>query len=229
MGDSTTGLGSAAKFCGGQLRWLSILGNQYALGADALNTPGRIRYHTDDSVQVKYYDNPGTFISKAAFSLTGDLGCEHGGGVSCTGNSAKGPKQSFIGFMVVQPALVPQGPLWLHVWRRKDQQPGTLSGFVAPDQWSNGHFGNPLFHREPGRPLQGMGHFRDLRLHAQPVHYVPLGVSTIGRRTCRISLDQEGSRPQAAIRARRVLWCRDWTPDLVKDENRMNWALLVKF
>src|SRR5215471_8355656 len=59
--------------------WFSFVGNQNALGADALNTPGRIRYHTDDSVQVKYYDNPATLISKAAFSLTGDLGCEHGG------------------------------------------------------------------------------------------------------------------------------------------------------
>jgi hypothetical protein len=47
--------------------WLSILGNQYALGEDALNTPGRVRYHTDDSIQVKYYDHPENFLSKAAF------------------------------------------------------------------------------------------------------------------------------------------------------------------
>jgi hypothetical protein len=66
--------------------WLSVLGNQYALGEDALNTPGRVRYHTDDSIQVKYYDHPERFVSKAAFSLTGDMGCEHGGGVSCAGN-----------------------------------------------------------------------------------------------------------------------------------------------
>src|SRR5215813_10815903 len=80
--------------------WFSFVGNQYALGEDALNTPGRIRYHTDDSIQVKYYEHPEKFLSKAAFSLTGDLGCEHGGGVSCAGNSAKGPKQAFLGFML---------------------------------------------------------------------------------------------------------------------------------
>jgi hypothetical protein len=28
------------------------------------------------------------------------MGCEHGGGVSCAGNSAKGPKQSFLGYML---------------------------------------------------------------------------------------------------------------------------------
>ena len=77
--------------------WLSVLGNQYALGEDALNTPGRVRYHTDDSIEIKYYDNKERFLDKAAFSLTGDMGCEHGGGVSCAGNSAKGPKQSFLG------------------------------------------------------------------------------------------------------------------------------------
>ena len=58
--------------------WLSILGNQYALGADALGQPGRIRYHTDDSIQIKYYDKPERFLSKAAFSLTGDAGANMG-------------------------------------------------------------------------------------------------------------------------------------------------------
>src|ERR1700721_3022380 len=35
-----------------------------------------------------------------AFSLTADAGCEYGGGVSCYGNKAGGPKQSFLGFML---------------------------------------------------------------------------------------------------------------------------------
>src|SRR5579862_3508614 len=38
--------------------WLSILGNQYE-GADTLGVPGRHRIHTDDSVQIKYFDKPG--------------------------------------------------------------------------------------------------------------------------------------------------------------------------
>src|SRR5215470_11765547 len=32
--------------------WLSVVGNEYLLGEDALNTPGRVRYHSDDSVEV---------------------------------------------------------------------------------------------------------------------------------------------------------------------------------
>src|SRR5205085_4177130 len=34
--------------------WLAMVFNQYALGEDTLGVRGRIRYHTDDSVQVKY-------------------------------------------------------------------------------------------------------------------------------------------------------------------------------
>ena len=80
--------------------WLSVLGNQYMLGEEVLGNPGRVRYHSDDSIEIKYFDKPeNSGLDKMAFSLTGDIGCEHGGGVSCYGNSAKGPKQDFLGFM----------------------------------------------------------------------------------------------------------------------------------
>src|SRR5438045_3068129 len=64
--------------------WLSILGNQY-IGTDTLGIPGRKRFHSDDSIQVKYYDNPGRLLDKAAATLTIDAGCEFGenSGVSC--------------------------------------------------------------------------------------------------------------------------------------------------
>ena len=52
-------------------KWLSVHMNQYALGADTPLNPGRIRYHSDNSVQVKYYDRPQSPISKMAFSFTG--------------------------------------------------------------------------------------------------------------------------------------------------------------
>src|SRR5712664_645793 len=105
----TNGWQSYGKFnkkpgLGGQINYrpngkVSIILNNYGLDTDALGVPNRTRFHTDDSIEVKYYDNPGRLLDKAAFTFTGDLGCESGGGVSCAGNSAKGPKQSFLGFM----------------------------------------------------------------------------------------------------------------------------------
>ena len=52
---------------GAQILWrpnsrLSILGNQYMLGEDALGISKRVRYHTDDSLQYKYYQNPSRFL-----------------------------------------------------------------------------------------------------------------------------------------------------------------------
>ena len=133
--------------------WLSVLGNQYMLGEDALNTPGRVRYHTDDSIQIKYYDNPERFLDKAAFSLTGDMGCEHGGGVSCAGNSAKGPKQSFLGYMFYNRLVVRQRQIRSDDRWWANQQSRAILGFVAADQWCDGGFGHTLLHRESRRSV----------------------------------------------------------------------------
>ena len=53
--------GFGSRFCGGRMAGFSILGNQYALGEEALGVPGRVRYHTDDSIEIKYYDQPENF------------------------------------------------------------------------------------------------------------------------------------------------------------------------
>jgi hypothetical protein len=90
---------------GGQLKWtpfswLNIISNEYGQGRDDLYTPGRARIHSDNSVEVKYFDRPkAKTLDKMAFTFTGDIGCEYGGGVSCTGNHQGGPKQSFLGYM----------------------------------------------------------------------------------------------------------------------------------
>ena len=89
---------------GGQIKWtpkpwLNIISNNYGLGEDDLFIHGRSRIHTDNSIEVKYYDKPEKTLDKMAFSLTGDLGCEYGSGVSCYGNHKGGPKQSFVGYM----------------------------------------------------------------------------------------------------------------------------------
>ena len=134
--------------------WLSVLGNQYALGADALGIPGRVRYHTDDSVQVKYYDKPGRTLDKMAFTLTGDMGCEHGGGVSCTGNSAKGPKQSFLGFMVYN-------RFWFHkdiyaftIGGGEINNPGRYLVLLPPINGATAASGTPYFTENPGDPYK---------------------------------------------------------------------------
>jgi hypothetical protein len=108
---------------GGQIKWtpyswMNIIFNNYGLGNDDLYAPGRARIHTDDSIEIKYYDKPANkWLDKMAFSFTGDLGCEYGAGVSCTGDHKGGPKQSFIG-----------GMLYNRWWFHRDQFGLTFGG-----------------------------------------------------------------------------------------------------
>jgi hypothetical protein len=105
---------------GGQLlwqprEWFKFVGNQYGFGEDNLGLPHTQRIHTDDSIEVRYYNHPeSSGIDKMAFSLTGDAGCQYGGGITCHG----GPnKSSFLGWM-----------LYDRVWWNKDRFAVTLGG-----------------------------------------------------------------------------------------------------
>ncbi|MGO9403303.1 MAG: outer membrane beta-barrel protein [Terriglobales bacterium] len=133
---------NSRKGLGGQIKWtprpwVNIISNNYGLGHDDLYIPNRGRIHTDDSIEIKYFDKPGQFLDKMAFSFTGDMGCEFGpstatlAGVSChrnkrdplaqpSANFPQGgidPKQSFIGFM-----------LYDRNWFKKDTHGFTIGG-----------------------------------------------------------------------------------------------------
>ena len=62
--------------------WLSLISNDY-VGWDTQDAPGRVRFHSDNSVLVRYYENDAAhFFKRAAFSITGDIGGEQGDGVT---------------------------------------------------------------------------------------------------------------------------------------------------
>jgi len=140
---------------GGQILWIPkdsirIVFNNYGNGTDTLGNPGRSRIHTDDSIEVRYYNHPeNTGISKMAFTITGDLGCEYGGGVSCTGGSG-GPKQAFLGWMAYD-----------RTWFAKDKYAVTLGGgmmnnpgryltLLPPINGADAVTGSPYFTANPG-------------------------------------------------------------------------------
>ncbi|MBS1636986.1 MAG: porin [Bacteroidetes bacterium] len=87
---------------GGNITWcpnenVKMLTNDY-YGADAAGIPSRKRFHSDNSLLVRYFNRPKSRgISKMAFSLTADLGFEKGGGVNGfrDGDSVQGPAQYF--------------------------------------------------------------------------------------------------------------------------------------
>jgi len=137
---------------GGQILWrpkpfLDFVWNDYGLGEDDAGYPGRSRVHADYSAQVKFYDKPKSMLDKIAWTLTGDAGCEYGGGpasnststytgfspqgltpetgtastytggVNCHNSQNGRPKQMFIGTMS-----------YLRFWFDKDVFGVTLGG-----------------------------------------------------------------------------------------------------
>jgi hypothetical protein len=140
---------------GVQIAWrpngkVAIVANQYGLGQDTLATPGRTRLHSDNSIQVKYYDNPEKYFDKSAFSLTLDAGCETGGGVSCYGNRKGGPKQSFLGFMFYDRWWFNHDLFGLTVGGGRINNPGRYLVLLPPINGATAASGTPYFTENPG-------------------------------------------------------------------------------
>jgi Putative beta-barrel porin-2, OmpL-like. bbp2 len=131
--------------------WLSLVFNNYGLGEDAVGIPNRSRLHTDDSVEVKYYDKPERFLDKAAFSLTGDLGCEFGGGVSCTGKGGN-PKQAFLGYMFYNRLWFKKDLYGLTIGGGQMNNPGRYLVLLPPINGATAITGTPYFTENPGQP-----------------------------------------------------------------------------
>jgi hypothetical protein len=214
--------------------WLSVISNNYGVGADAIGIPNRTRYHTDDSVEVKYYDHPERLLSKMAFSLTGDLGCESGGGVNCTTNKkdALGNiiayKQSFLGFM-----------LYNRWWFNKDRYAFTLGGgkinnpgrylvLLPPINGATATTGTPYFTENPGDQFKAW----DI---SGTYDYMPSQYITFrwefNHRHANVPYwsGPGGVTPPGGNNGTPGTTIAGWSPDLRKTEDRATMGILVKF
>ena len=153
---------NSRKGLGGQIKWtprpwVNIISNNYGLGHDDLYIPNRGRIHTDDSIEIKYFDKPGQTLDKMALSFTGDMGCEFGGGVSCHGDKAGGPKQSFIGYMLYDRTWFKKDTFGLTVGGGQINNPGRYLVLVPPingETASSAAINAPYFTGNPGDPFK---------------------------------------------------------------------------
>jgi hypothetical protein len=147
---------------GGQIKWtpkpwLNIISNNYGVGQDDLFIKGRRRIHTDNSIEVKYYDKPEKTLDKMAFSLTGDLGCEYGAGVSCHGDTKGGPKQSFVGYMLYNRLWFHSDLFALTVGGGQINNPGRYLVLIPPingETAVTAATNSPYFTGNPGDPFK---------------------------------------------------------------------------
>jgi hypothetical protein len=199
--------------------WFSILGNQY-YGADTLSNNDRTRLHTDDSVMVKYYENQGAVLSKAAASFTVDAGCENGGGVSC-GN------QNFLGFMAYNRLWFDQDHFGLTFGGGAIKNPGRYLVLTPPINGATSFSGSSYFSQQPGDPfeawdMQVTGDFmptRNITFRLEFTHRFASVPYFAGH---------SGVTPPGGNQGAPGSLVSGWSPDLVRIENRVTAAMLVR-
>jgi hypothetical protein len=207
---------------------ISIISNNYGVGRDTIGAVHRTRWHTDDSILVKYYDHPERFLDKMAFSFTGDLGCESGSGVSCFGTTAAGPKQSFVGAM-----------LYDRFWFDKDRyaitfggggmnNPGRYLVLLPPINGATAASGTPYFTGNPGDPFKAWD--ATATFDYMPSQYITFRWE-YNHRAANVPYfaGQGGVTPPGGNTGALGSLVPGFTPDLRKRENRLNLAILVKF
>ena len=107
---------------GGNITWcpneaVKLLTNDY-YGTDAAGLPNRMRFHSDNSLLVRYYNQPkAKGVSRMAFSSTFDIGFEKGDGVGGFSGTDTNPAQYFMSGMVYN-----------RIWFNKNQFAWTIGG-----------------------------------------------------------------------------------------------------
>ena len=145
---------------GGQLKWtpyswMNVIGNQYGYGEDNVGIPGRQRYHTDDSIEIKYWERTapvGNGLDRMAFTFTGDAGCESGAGVTCAGGKG-GPRQDFLGWMAYNRFWWHKDLFALTLGGGQMDNPGRYLTLVLPVNGADAISGTPYFPAYPGAQL----------------------------------------------------------------------------
>ncbi len=214
---------------------IKLLTNDY-YGTDAALIPARKRFHSDNSLLVRYLNRPHAGgISKMAFSLTGDFGFEKGGGVNGfkNGDSIQGPAQFFTSIMFYNRIWFAQNKIAWTIGGGLMQNPGRYLVLYPTGQASP--LPNPQdptktegafpFSANPGDPFKGWDvstnidflpnqsftfRIEYVHRHANVPYFAGPGGVTSQTGYATTALDP------------------NWRPDLVKTENRVIFVLLFR-
>jgi hypothetical protein len=243
MFNALPGLGANITWCPNER--VKLLTNDY-YGTDAAGDIGRHRFHSDNSFLYRYYNQPTkkSGISRAAFSITGDVGFEKGDGVNGFNNSdpVNNPAQYFVSWMVYNKIWFNKNKMGLYCgggWMTNPGRylvlapTGDASPFPNPynPTQNGGMVGTHPFTENPGQEFSGWDcslgfswtpnqsiEFKAEWVHREAdVNYFagPGGVTSPSGYTY-TPLPNTPANPNA------------WVPDLTKSENRIIIAALFR-
>ncbi len=251
----TPGIGGQVKWT--PTPWMNVISNNYGIGQDDLFVPHRKRIHSDNSIEIKYFDKPYQPLDKMAFSLTGDIGCEYGGGVSCYGNKAGGPKQSFLGFMLYNRFWFHHDLFGVTLGGGKINNPGRYLVLLPPingESAITAATNSPYFTENPGDPFKAWD--SSITFDYMPKQYITFrweydyrhasvpywsgrgGITPPGGNTgsptdyvCNngVSSGETALGPATTFCGSAPQNSSVWFPDLRRDESFIDMSILVKF
>ena len=230
-GFQSYGMFNEAPGLGYQILWrpngaVSALSNGY-YGHDVLGTPGRARAHSDNSIEVKYYDRPTRTYDKGAFSLTVDVGCETGGGVACASRSGAMPAQNFVGFMLYDRSWFAHDLIGVTVGGGAMSNPGRYLVLLPPINGATAFSGTPYFSENPGDSFRAW----DASL---TVDYMPDQFTTfraeVNHRAANVPYfaGPGGVTPPGGNQGTAGSVVEGFAPDLRKTETRILLSMMVK-
>lgn len=223
---------------GGNITWcpnsnIKLLTNNY-YGTDAAGIPDRKRFHSDNSLLVRYFNRPESKrISRMAFSLTGDFGFEKGGGVVGFNGDSITPEQNFLSAM-----------FYNRIWFAKNKFAWTIGGGVMSNPgrylvlYPTGQ-ASPL--PNPNNPTQTAGAFPfsanpgdqfkgwdcSTNIDWMPNQSVTFRIEYVYRHSSVPYFAGRGGVTSPTGYTTTAL-PPDWRPDLVKSESRIIAAILFR-
>jgi len=206
--------------------WLSMLSNNY-WGHDTLNAPARLRVHTDDSIEVKYYDSPDRLIDKAAFSVTADAGCEEGDGVQCFTSSPNRTQQDFLGFMVYDRTWFDHDKFGFTFGGGAITNPGRYLVLLPPINGATASTGSPYFTQNPGDQFKAWD--MSATFDYMPNQYITWRAEYNHRQSnVPYFAGEGGMTPAGGDTGTPGTLVSGFTPDLRRSENRVTLAMLIR-
>jgi hypothetical protein len=227
--------GLGLQFTWRPIESIQVLSNNYN-GYDAAMNPNRMRFHTDNSFLLRYYNNPGASgVSKMAFSVTQDIGFENGDGIVSGFSKVAGEQQQyFISGMFYDRMWFCNDKLGATIGAGYINNPGRYLVLYPTGDASN--LPNPVnpttgagthpFSANPGDQFHGWD--ATVGFDWMPNDYVQYQLQVVHREADVPYFAGPGgvSGPTGYTT---VAIPADWTPDLVKNETRFIGAVLVRF
>ena len=207
----------------------SFVSNNY-YGKDTYSNVDRLRFHTDNSAQYKYLDHPSSnFLSKGAFSLTVDAGCESGGGVSCASSGSGGPEQNFLGFMLYNRFWFKQDHFGLTIGGGAITNPGRYLVLLPPINGATASSSSYYFPESPGTEFRAWD--GTVTFDYMPSQFITWRVEFNHRQSnVPYFAGPGGITPNGGNQglAGSQVTNEPFNPDLQESENRINLSMMIR-